>query len=41
MNMAAEDSSALTAEFDAMVLKGMTSDDLLKWLDTEESKRYG
>ncbi|KAL8727129.1 MAG: hypothetical protein Q9166_006262 [cf. Caloplaca sp. 2 TL-2023] len=39
--MAAKDSLALTPEFDAMVSKGMTSDDLLDWLDTEESKRYG
>lgn len=41
MNMAAKDSPALTPEFDTMVLKGVTSDDLLNWLDTEESKRYG
>ncbi|KAL9025976.1 MAG: hypothetical protein Q9196_005284 [Gyalolechia fulgens] len=41
MNMAAEDPLALIPGFDAMASKGMTSDDLLDWLDTEESKRHG
>ncbi|KAI4206287.1 MAG: hypothetical protein LQ346_001183 [Caloplaca aetnensis] len=39
--MAAKDPLASTPGFDAMASKGMTSGDVLDWLDTEESQRYG
>ncbi|KAL9599248.1 MAG: hypothetical protein Q9219_003950 [cf. Caloplaca sp. 3 TL-2023] len=40
MEKAAKDSKSLTPEYDALVSRGITRVDVLKWLDSEESRRY-